>query len=115
MPLHRDDLLARTRSVGPAAGTYQLPAAELAKLAGSSPVLGISGVVWSTVRSAADNAWTSLCWSPQRELLVAASSSGTGNRIMTSADGLSWTVPNSPADLGWARCVGRPSGVSSPL
>ena len=51
--------------------------------------------------SAADNAWTSLCWSPQRELLVAVSSSGTGNRIMTSSDGLSWTTRSSPADLGW--------------
>jgi hypothetical protein len=29
------------------------------------------------------------------------SSSGTGNRIMTSADGLSWTVRSSAADLGW--------------
>jgi hypothetical protein len=34
-------------------------------------------------------------------LLVALNSSGTGNRIMTSADGLSWTVRSSPADLGW--------------
>jgi hypothetical protein len=59
------------------------------------------GISWSSRSSAADNAWTSLCWSPQRELLVAAASSGTGNRIMTSADGLSWTVRSSPADLGW--------------
>jgi hypothetical protein len=33
--------------------------------------------------------------------LVAAASSGTGNRIMTSGDGLNWTVRSSPADLGW--------------
>jgi hypothetical protein len=32
---------------------------------------------------------------------VAVSSSGTGNRIMTSADGLNWTVRSSPEDLGW--------------
>ena len=59
------------------------------------------GISWSSRSSAADNAWTSLCWAPQRELLVAVSSSGTGKRIMTSGDGLSWMVRNSPADLGW--------------
>ena len=59
------------------------------------------GISWSSRNSAADNAWTSLCWSQQRELLVAAASSGTGNRIMTSSDGLNWTVRSSPADLGW--------------
>ena len=52
--------------------------------------------------SAADNGWSSLCWAPpERELLVEAASSGTGNRIMSSADGLRWTVRSSPADLGW--------------
>ena len=42
------------------------------------------GITWSSRSSAADNAWTSLCWAPQRELLVAVSSSGTGNRVMVS-------------------------------
>ena len=59
------------------------------------------GITWTSRSSAADNAWTSLCWSPERERLVAVSSSGTGNRIMTSGDGLNWTVRSSPADLGW--------------
>ena len=57
------------------------------------------GVLWSTVRLAADNSCEAVSWPPK--LLVAVSSSGTGNRIMTSADGLNWTVRISPGHLGW--------------
>ena len=57
MTLQPGDLLAITRPAGPQAGTYQLQAAALAELLNLPPVLGISGVVWSTVRSAADNSW----------------------------------------------------------
>ena len=46
MTLQPGDLLAITRTTGPQAGTYQLPAAALAELGGQTPVLGISGVVW---------------------------------------------------------------------
>ena len=60
MTLQPGDLLPITRPTGPAAGTYQLPAAALAELLNPPPVLGISGVVWSTVRSAADNSWQGL-------------------------------------------------------
>ena len=55
---------------------------------------GSCGVLWSTVRLAADKSCEAVCWSPEH--LVAVSSSGTGNRIMTSADGLNWTVRSSP-------------------
>ncbi len=41
------------------------------------------------------------CWAAELGLLVAVSSSGTGNRIMTSADGITWTVRSSPSSTGW--------------
>ena len=35
------------------------------------------------------------------ELLMAVSSSSTGNRIMTSPDGITWALRNTPASTGW--------------
>ncbi|MFT5340613.1 MAG: hypothetical protein ACI9IO_002374, partial [Cyanobium sp.] len=40
MTLQPGDLLAISRPTGPQAGTYQLPAAALAELLNSPPVLG---------------------------------------------------------------------------
>ena len=39
---------------------------------------------------AADNTWRSVAWGgpPGREILVAVADSGTGNRVMTSPDGV---------------------------
>ena len=83
MTLQPGDLLAITRPTGTQPGTYQLPAAALAELLNPPPVLAISGVVWSTVRSAADNSWQAICWSPELGLYVCVAGSGTGNRVMT--------------------------------
>ena len=51
--------------------------------------------------SAADNNWYSVCWSPERALFVAVGISGTGNRVMTSPDGIAWTARTSAADNSW--------------
>ena len=48
--------------------------------------------------SAADNAWQSVCWSPELSLFLASSITGTGNRVMTSPDGITWTIRASAAD-----------------
>lgn len=40
--------------------------------------------IWHTRASAADNAWNSVAWSPERGLFVAVAGSGAGNRVMTS-------------------------------
>ena len=46
------------------------------------------------------------------ELFVAVGDSGTrtgtGNRVMTSPDGLSWSVRSSAADLGWGSICWAP-------
>ena len=101
MKLQESDLLAITRPAGPQVGTYQLPAAALAELLNPPPVLGISGVVWSTVRSAADNSWQAICWSPELRLYACVANSGSGNRVMTSSDGIRWTAGPAATDQNW--------------
>jgi hypothetical protein len=49
----------------------------------------------------ADNNWISVCWSKEAALFVAVATSGTGNRIMTSPNGFTWTRRVSPADNNW--------------
>jgi hypothetical protein len=44
---------------------------------------------WTSRNSAADNFWFSVTYG--NGLFVAVAQSGTGNRVMTSPDGISWT------------------------
>ena len=48
-----------------------------------------------------DYAWYSVCWSAELSLFVAVAASGTGNRVMTSPDGITWTARTSAADNAW--------------
>jgi hypothetical protein len=68
-----------------------------------------AGTVWATETSAANNDWTSVCWSPTRRLFVAVAASGTGNRVMTSPDGITWTARTSAADNAWQSVCWSPS------
>ncbi len=54
---------------------------------------------WQTSTSAADNAWISVVYG--NGLFVAVSNTGTGNRVMTSPDGITWTIRTSAADNTW--------------
>ena len=101
MTLQPGDLLAITRPTDPAAGTYQLPAAALAELLNPPQVMAISGVFWSTVRSAADNSCQAICWSPELGLYACVAGSGCANRVMTSSDGIRWSPQPSAADQNW--------------
>ena len=51
--------------------------------------------------SAADNEWRSVCWSSELRLFVAVADTGSGNRVMTSPDGITWTARTSAADNVW--------------
>lgn len=42
------------------------------------------GIAWTERTAPAANAWQSVCWSADQTLFVAVSSSGTGDRVMTS-------------------------------
>ena len=65
---------------------------------------------WTTQRSAADNLWQSVCWAPELGLFVAVAESGTGNRVMTSPDGVTWTArttnDNNWRSICWASEIG---------
>jgi len=57
------------------------------------------GVNWTSRTSAADNSWNSVTYG--NGLFVAVSSTGIGNRVMTSPDGITWTSKTSAADNIW--------------
>jgi gliding motility-associated-like protein len=56
-------------------------------------------VTWTSRASAADNEWTSVTYG--NGVFVAVASTGTGNRVMTSPDGITWTAKTSAADIIW--------------
>src|SRR4051812_39208546 len=63
----------------------------------------LAGISW-TLRSTpspppADNAWSEVAFGAG--LFVAVASSGTGNRVMTSPDGIVWTSRASAANNFW--------------
>ena len=59
-----------------------------------------AGTKWTEGTSAADNVWKSVTYS--NGLFVAVSNTGTGNRVMTSPDGITWTTRTSAADVSWS-------------
>jgi hypothetical protein len=62
-----------------------------------------NGTDWTlqTLPSGAIQDWRSICWSPELELFVAVANSGSGNRVMTSSDGIIWVSRASAADNNW--------------
>ena len=63
---------------------------------------------WTARTSAADNQWLSVCWSPELSLFCAVAITGTGNRVMTSPDGINWTARTTPADINWVSVCWSP-------
>jgi gliding motility-associated-like protein len=56
-------------------------------------------VAWASRTSAADNNWYGVAYG--NGVFVAVASSGTGNRVMSSPDGITWTARASAADNVW--------------
>jgi hypothetical protein len=50
----------------------------------------------------ANNTWTTIVWAPELSLFVAIGASGTGNRVMTSGDGVTWVSRTTPVDNEWS-------------
>jgi predicted RecA/RadA family phage recombinase len=55
--------------------------------------------VWASTTSSALNSWTSVTYG--NGLFVAVAWFGTGNRVMTSPDGINWTIRTTPIDNAW--------------
>ena len=72
-------------------------------LGNSHVMTSVDGVTWVVVAgmTPTNRVWTSVCWSSDLALFVAVASDGTGNRVMTSPDGLAWTSQTSAGDYGW--------------
>jgi hypothetical protein len=68
---------------------YEPPAATV------KPVVS----TWTSRTSAADNGWYRVTYG--NGIFVAVANSGTGNRVMTSPDGITWTARASAADNLW--------------
>ncbi len=82
---------------------------SLNKRVRTSNINAISAVsTWTSRASAADNTWTSVCWSPELSIFVAVSDTGAGNRVMTSPDGITWTSRTSASDNGWSSVCWSP-------
>ena len=55
----------------------------------STAAAAVPGVDWTSRTSAADNEWNSVAYG--NGLFVAVASAGTGDRVMTSPEGITWT------------------------
>lgn len=61
--------------------------------------------VWTQRSAATNNDWRGVAWSPELGLFAAVSYSGSGDRVMTSPDGINWTSRTTPADIRWTGIV----------
>ena len=61
----------------------------------------VTGASWMISTSAADNQWRGIAWAPELGLFTAVAATGTGNRVMTSPDGVTWTSRTSAEDNEW--------------
>ena len=61
----------------------------------------VTGEDWLSSTSGANNNWYALCWAAELGLFCAVAATGTGNRVMTSADGINWTAQTSASDNSW--------------
>lgn len=61
-------------------------------------MVSVDGINWTFLDC---HQWQSICWSSELALYVAVSSSGTGNRVATSSDGVNWILRASAADNDW--------------
>jgi len=63
---------------------------------------------WVIRRTPADNDWQAVTYSPSLTLFAAVSNTGTGNRVMTSPNGVDWELRVSAADNDWRSVVWSP-------
>ena len=65
---------------------------------------------WSTQNAAFALTWTSICWSPELGLFAAIASTDDGSQhnIMTSTNGVDWTLQFTPLQSTWASICWAP-------
>jgi hypothetical protein len=68
----------------------------------------VTGRTWLISITPADNDWQDVTYAPELGLFAAVASTGTGNRVMTSPDGITWTARTSAADLFFNSIIWAP-------
>jgi alpha-tubulin suppressor-like RCC1 family protein len=98
-----DSGMTNSGSVQIASLTLEVPQVDgtLNRVMISDRAIASDVIHWSSQTAAAANSWSSVCWSEELCLFVAVASSGIGNRIMTSPDGMNWTSRVNPVDNDW--------------
>lgn len=74
----------------------------------SADLAGLVVSNWTRRVTPVENNWMGLAWSPELSLFVAVATTGTGNRVMTSPDGITWTIRTSAADNNWVSVAWSP-------
>jgi hypothetical protein len=87
-----------------------------------APISSTNGITWTSTAQPSTQIWCDLVWAPEVARFVALSSSGPSH-VMTSEDGLIWTLRTTPAQtngelvtwrsLAWSPAVGRFVAVAS--
>lgn len=56
---------------------------------------------WTLQTPATTNQWIDVTWSPELSIFCAVGRTGTGDRVMTSPDGITWTSRSNSVDNEW--------------
>ena len=78
------------------------------KKQGLPPTMGLGPVAMNLIQRRAGYCKCVTTNSPNTGLFVAVSYTGTGDRVMTSPDGIIWTIQTSAADNSWISVTYRP-------
>lgn len=61
---------------------------------------------WVPQLTPVDNNWRGVCYSPELDRYVSVASNGTNNRVMTSADAVTWVIGVTPSpDKNWIAVI----------
>jgi hypothetical protein len=100
--------LRQATAGGTSAGLAYSPELDVAVSVTNNGRIYRSGVgdltTWG-LQASSQGTLQSVCWSAVAGLFVAVRSTGTGQRVLTSPDGITWTPRNTPADLVWTKVI----------
>ena len=104
-------VLCNTKRVGASSGAL-MALVLVVNLLGAASSARADEIIW-TSRDATADRWNSVAYG--NNLWVAVAESGTGKRVMTSEDGITWTSRTSAADNNWFSVAYGKDGNEKPL
>ncbi len=71
--------------------------------------ISTNGTTWvSQVTPISSQSASTICWASELNIFCVLFQSGTGNRAMTSVDGINWIMRSTPADNNWSSIAWSP-------